>query len=40
MLDYSKNNRIFAAEFIPHLKEGNRRTLSQDALRPLLFIRL
>ena len=28
----------FAAEFIHHLKEGNLRTLGQDALRPLLFL--
>ena len=27
----------FATEFIHHSKEGNRRTLGQDALRPLLF---
>ncbi|KDS28927.1 hypothetical protein M098_1280 [Phocaeicola vulgatus str. 3775 SR(B) 19] len=31
---------IFAHEFIPHLREGNRKTQAIEALRFLLFIKV
>lgn len=38
ILWFQKKRTTFTCKFIPHLREGNRRTQAIEALRSLLFI--